>query len=381
MSAVDWLRERLSDRTLFDHSCQPPERLSTRIPPDYLRRCFLPESLPDTLRQTPYTVAYRLALRWLAQCLGCDPTEEAILHARAERSFEEYVQLLAEDARLGPACALSSADERVYSPTEWAALVQRPVAELVAVEPLAEKLLPHCTSWDELRTLLAQALAEAVGRGAVALVSDFPRRTSLAIQPIDVATADRSFYEVRAEMDAGLFEQLHHRRLLYALFWVALEVAAELTIPLQLVLPRHPTRDPHADDPAYLRTVLDEPRYQHVPIVLVSPLRLHPHATALARQYPQVLLDPGPSFLAYPGLASATIRELVTSVPTLKLLASTGGHFLPEHQWFVARVWRLALVEALGSLVEDGLLTLAEAEMDAMLILAGNAQRTYRFPR
>jgi hypothetical protein len=381
MSAVDWLRERLSDRTLFDHSCQPPERLSTHIPPDYLRRCFMPESLPDTLRQTPYTVAYRLALRWLAQCLGCDPTEEAILHARAERSFEEDVQLLAEDARLGPACALSSADERVYSPTEWAALVQRPVAELVAVEPLAEKLLPHCTSWDELRTLLAQALAEAVGRGAVALVSDFPRRTSLAIQPIDGATADRSFYEVRAELDAGLFEQLHHRRLLYALFWIALEVAAELTIPLQLVLPRHPARDPHADDPTYLRTVLDEPRYQHVPIVLVSSLRLHPHAIALARQYLQVLLDPGPSFLAYPGLASSTIRELVTSVPTLKLLASTGGYFLPEHQRFVARVWRLALVEALGSLVEDGLLTLAEAEMDAMLILAGNAQRTYRFPR
>ncbi|GBD22229.1 hypothetical protein HRbin28_02707 [bacterium HR28] len=380
MSARDWLHERLADRPLFDHSCTPPQRLAPRIPAGYFHRCFLPDALPDAQRSAPFTLPYRLALRWLAELLGCDPTEQAVLAARAERSLDEYERLLADDARLGPCCAIVAEDEMTRSPTEWAAIIQRPIGSLVPIEPLAERLLPHCSSWDELRTLFAQSLAEAVGRGALGFVSDFPQRTSLAIQPVDVATADRSFYEVRAEIDAGSFRQLQHRRLLYALFWVALEVAAELSIPFQILLAQGSARDPHADDPSLFQIVLDEPRYQHVPLVFVSAVRLHPHALALARRYPHLYLDPGPAFLSRPSEAPALLRELLASVPTTKLLASTGGQFLPERQWFVARMWRHAIVRAFGALIDEGLSTLADAETDATLLLYGNAQRIYRFP-
>ncbi len=380
MSARDWLHERLVDRPLFDHSCTPPQRLTSRIPADYLRRCFLPDALPDAQRFAPSTLPYRLALRWLAELLGCDPTEQAVLTARAQRSPDELERLLADDACLGPCCAIVAEDEMIRSPTEWADIIQRPIGSLVLIEALAERLLPHCSSWDEFRTLFAQSLAEAVGRGALGFVSDFPRRTSFAIQPVDVATADRSFHEVRAEIDAGSFEQLQHRRLLYALFWVALEVAAELSVPLQIHLAQGSARDPHANDPSLFQAVLDEPRYQHVPLVLVSAIRLHPHALALARRYPHLYLDPGPAFLSRPSEAPAMLRELLAGVPTIKLLASTGGQFLPEHQWFVARIWRSAIVRAFGSLIDEGLGTLADAETDAALLLYGNAQRIYRFP-
>ncbi|MDW8060039.1 MAG: hypothetical protein RMK01_08195 [Thermomicrobium sp.] len=381
MSAADWLRERLADQVLFDQHCTPPQRLEPRLPTGFLARCFLPDALPEAQQDAPYTATYRLALRWLAELLDCDPIEQAVLDARAARSSATYARLLADDARLGPMCAVESDDEHVYRPAEWAELVDRPLATLLPIEPLAERLLPHCDSWDDLRTLFARALAEAIGRGARGLVSDFPLRTSLAIHPIDVATADRSFYEVRAEIDAGTFTRLEHRRLLYGLLWVALEVAAELTVPLHLTLGAHPTRDPHGDDPAFLRPLFDEPRYQHVPIVLVATARLHPHAVALARHYPHCSVAPGPAFLLEPAAATSILRDLLASVPTTRVLASTGGAFLPEQQWFVARLWRRALVHALGTLVDEDVLTPAEAETDASLVLAGNAQRLYRFPR
>ncbi len=380
MSATDWLRERLADRTLLDHHCTPPARLDQRLPSGYLAACLLPEGGADTRRDAPYTVTYRLALRWLAELLDCDPTEPAILEARARFSRQAYARLLADDARLGPACCLEADDERIPPPREWSDVVGRPMLALQPVEPVAERLLPHCGSWDELRTLFAQALAEAIGRGARGLVSEFPARTSLAIQPVDVATADRSFYEVRAEIDAGTFEGLTHRRLLYALFWVALEVTAELTVPLHITLGINRTRDPHGDDPALLRPVFEEPRYRHVPIVLVGHARFHPHTPALARAYPHCYHSPGPAFLVEPAAASEMLRTLLASVPATRLLAATGGEFLPERHWFVARLWHHALVRALGTLAEDGFLTLAEAESDAVLVLSGNAQRLYRFP-
>ncbi|MCS7050485.1 MAG: amidohydrolase, partial [Thermomicrobium sp.] len=374
------LRERLADRPLFDHHCTPPERLGSRLQARHLRRCFLPEALPDALDGASAVLPYRLALRWLADLLDCDPTEQAILEARANRAPEEYERLLADDALLGPACAVTDDSEALRAVTEWQEILQRPIGSLVPIEPLAERLLPHCASWDDLRTLFARSLAERIGRGALGFVSDFPRRTSLAIQPIDVATADRSFYEVRAEIDAGDVVRLEHRRLSYALFWTALEVAAELSVPVHVVLDYSLTRDPHADDPALFRVVLDEPRYHHVPLVFVSAVPLHPHALALARRYPHLYLDPGPSFLAYPDQAPSMLQTLLASVPTTKLLASTGGALLPERQWFVAKVWRLALLRAFGSLVDEGLTTLADAEADANLILHGNARRLYRFP-
>jgi len=380
MSATDWLRERLADHVLFDQHCTPPERLDQRLPVGFLARCFLPDAPSAGLQDAGFVLAHRLALRWLAELLDCDPVEPAIVEARAGYPSNHYARLLADDARLGPLCCVDHEDERVYRPAEWAQLVDRPVATLVPIEALAERLLPHCNSWDEFRTLFAQTLAEAIGRGARGLVSDFPFRTSLAIQPVDVATADRSFHEVRAEIDAGSFERLAHRRLLYAVFWVALEVAAELTVPLHVLIGSSLTRDPHSDDPALFRPVFDEPRYQHVPIVLVSYAHLHPHTVALARHYPNAHLAPGPAFLVEPATASDMLRQLLASVPTTKVLASTGGAFLPERQWLVARLWRSALVRALGVLVDEGFITPAEAETDATLILAGNAQRLYRFP-
>ncbi len=380
MTAVDWLQERLSDRYLFDQHCLPPQRLRTALAPEYWRRWLLPEVPPEALRDVPLTLTYRMALRWLAELLGCDPTEAAILEARATFTPERYERLLADDARLGPCCTPRVEDETVRTPSEWSAIVERPVATLLPIESLAERLLPYTSSWDDFRTIFAQSLAEALATGAVGLVSDFPLRTSLAIHPVDMVTAERSFHEVRAEIEGGTFPGLLHRSLLYAIFWQAFEVAAELTVPIQIVLGTSTARDPHAHDPVLLRPVLDEPRYRHVPIVLIGRTRLHPRTVDLVRTYPQLYCDPGPSLCSEPGQAAFQLRDLLSSVPTTRLLASTGGQLLPERQWFVARLWRRALYEALGSLVEDACLTLAEAETDAIRIMSENAQRLYRFP-
>lgn len=381
MSTGEWLKERLSDQMLFDHYCTPPHRFRSKLPLEFLRQGLLPDASPATLSEAPFTLGYRLAIRQLANLLTCDPTEQAILEARAQRHPASYIRLLADDARLGPCCVQVSEDEAVLTPNEWSEMIQRPVAQAQPIEPLAERILPHCSTWDEFRTLFAQALAESLGRGAIALSSDFPQRTSLAIHPVDLTTAERAFSEVRAAHDTGMPPTLQHRTLLYAIFWVALEVAAELNTPLQVVLDSTGTRDPHADDPALFRSVLEEPRYQHVPIILITHTGFHPHIVPLVRHYSHLFCDPGPSFLRQPVKAARLLRDLVTSIPTSKLLASTGGALIPERQWFVAKLWHDSLHLILGFLIDRGYLTLAEAESDARTILAGNAQRVYRFPR
>ena len=390
MDTAAVLREHLAEFVLLDHHCHAPRRLRQRLQPEHLRRPFTESSDPAMLEHVPHTVVYRLLLRWLSALLGTDPTEQAVLEARAQYDEAAYHRLLADDARLGPCYDDYLFDtERCYSPSEWAALLGRPVVPVIRIETVAEQLLPEAESWADFRRRFSQELA-ARGIEAAGFKSIAAYRGGLAIEPVDLATAEQAFREVRAELDAlrvssGEAEwsarpvfRLTHRPFIDALLWEALEVAAELSRPVQfhvglgdddVVLPQ--------SDPTLLRPIFREARYRHVPIVLLHCYPFVRQAAYLASIYPNVYVDLGLTLPLAAGEGAHLVRTALGLAPASKLLASTDGHELPEFQWLAARLWREALAQALGGLVDDGLLTLADALEVAGMVLAANAQRIY----
>lgn len=384
MHTRDYLDEHIAEMPLVDHHCHAPLRLRQQIKAAHLRQPFTESTIPDVVEQdVPHTVAYRAMIRWLASLLGTDPIEHAVLEARARYEPPAYHRLLADDARLAACCDdYLYEEERCYSPGEWAELIGRPVHPVVRIETVAECLLPQVGSWDELRERFSQELVAAAARGTVAFKSIAAYRSGLEIQRVDAASADEAFLQVIADLDAGAFSRLEHKTLIDALLWEALEVAAELGLPLQLhvglgdddvFLP--------TSNPTLLRALFQEERYRHVPIVLLHCYPYIREAAYLASIYPNAYVDLGLTLPLAAGEATDLVRAALGLAPASKLLASTDGHGLPEFQWFAARLWRTTLTRVLSGLVDDDLLTEAEALEVAAMILHANAERIYPVER
>jgi len=384
MPASEWLAEPIADIRLLDHHCHAPQRLRQEIMARHLRQPFTESTAPEVVDlDVPQAIAYRAMLRWLARLLGTDPTEPAVLAARARYEAPSYHRLLADDARIA-ACFDDYLydEERCYSPAEWADLIGRPVRPIVRIETVAERLLPDARSWDDLRHRFGHELATAAARGAVGLKSIAAYRSGLQIERVDAASADRAFLETIAEIDAGSFRRLEHKTLIDALLWEAVEVAAELGLPLQLhvglgdddvFLP--------SSDPTFLRPLFQEERYRHVPLVLLHCYPYVRQAAYLASIYPNAYVDLGLTLPLAAGDAASIVREALGLAPTTKILASTDGHSLPEFQWFAARLWRASLIQVLGALVDEALLAQTEALEIAARILHANAERIYPVER
>jgi uncharacterized protein len=379
-ATVDRLREQIADIPLLDHHCHAPLRLPPRIDSATLRAPFTESTDPDVQNSdVPQTIGYRAMIRWLAGLLGCDPTEHAVIEARSGYEAQMYHQLLADDAGLGTFYSdYLFAQEHIYSTEEWSVLAGRPVKELLRVETMAERLLPTAHSWDVFRQEFASALAAAYAHGTVGFKSIAAYRCGLDVQRVDGATAATAFDAVRAELEANGSLRLTSRDLINALLWETMEVAAELNLPLQfhvglgdddVFLP--------TSNPTLLRALFQEPRYRHVPIVMLHCYPYVREAAYLASIYPNAYVDLGLTFTLSSSHCAALLAEALGTAPASKVLASTDGHSVPEFQWFAGRLWRSSLTKTLAEIVDDDLLTEPEAIEFAALILHGTSERIY----
>lgn len=375
------LAAQIAEMPLLDHHCHAPLRLPQAISAPEFRAPFTESALAEVqVNDVPETLAYRAMLRWLASLLSCEPNEDAVLAARAEYEPEAYHRMLADDAGLGTLLADHLfAEAHSYAPEEWATLIGRPVHRVLRVETVAERLLPAATSWEALRQEFSQSLVTSASRGVVAFKSIAAYRSGLDVQPVDAATASAALDAVRAEIEAGEFTRLTNKPLIDALLWETLEVAAQLSLPLQfhvglgdddVVLP--------ASNPTLLRAVFREPRYRHVPIVLLHNYPYVREAAYLASIYPNAYVDLGLTVpLAGPD-CDALIREALGLAPVSKVLASTDGHGTPEFQWFAARLWRVSLARVLDAIIEADMMDHGEAVAVASRVLHANAETLYR---
>lgn len=378
----DRLREQISEIPLLDHHCHAPLRLTGSLDPVTLRATFT-ESADGVVQEqdVPGTSGYRLMIRWLSELLSADPIEHAVLQARAEYEPAEYHRLLADDARLGPLYNDYLFQQRqCYSSAEWEEMTGREVRGLLRIETLAEQIVFQSATWDDFRQEFSQALAASKAENGAGFKSIAAYRTGLEIQPVDAATASEAFEEYRSEVERadGDRVRLANKPLIDALIWETLEVAAELELPLQfhVALGDDDVYLP-TSNPVLLRSIFQEPRYRHVPVVMLHCYPFIREAAYLTSIYPNAYVDLGLTVPLAGSSCPALIDEAIGVAPAHKILASSDGHAVPEFQWFAARLWRSALVQVLANVVDQDFMTEREAVETAAMILHANSEQIY----
>jgi uncharacterized protein len=347
------------------------------------RRAFTESADPSMPREhVATTVFYRRLIHTLAGFFDCEPEEETVLAARAQRDTTEIVGAMLRAANV----------EALLIDTGYPPSVEvLPIAELedlggcrigpmLRLETLMERLVAEHGSLGEVREALDAELDDVRGRGYVALKSIVAYRTGLDIREWPGEEAEASLREFRRAAREGSW-RLAHKPLLDTLLHTAFAAAARQEIPVQFhVGYGDPDTDLRLGNPLHLRAVLEKRNYKGMPVVLLH--ECYPYTREggyLAAVYENVYLDIsyGIPFLGYGEMLSFT-RAALGVAPTSKLMYSSDGIGVPELHWMGATDGRRALGQALGELVAHGELRLSQAEAAGEAVLRGNALRLYR---
>ncbi len=374
----------LSGIPIIDNHCHGLYRDQEPFDPPAWRR-FFTESRDSGMPRdhVPNTIFYRRMLRDLAGFFGCEPLEESVLAARRARDRGELTGALLRAAHIDTLLVDGGypPPERVLPDAELARISGCRVLPVLRLEMLMERLIAEHDTLDGVREALGTSLSDLRGQGYVALKSIAAYRTGLDIRRWQGEEAERAFAAARREaLEPGSW-RLTHKPLLDTLLHVALLEAARQEIPVQFHVGYGDSdTDLFLGIPLLLRSVLEDPAYRGLPVVLLH--ACYPYTREggyLASIYEQVYLDLsyGIPFLGY-GEMLAFTRTALGIAPVSKLLYSSDGVSVPELHWSGALNGRRVLGAALGELVDQGELSGPEAEAAGAAILAGNARRLYR---
>jgi uncharacterized protein len=347
------------------------------------RRAFTESADPRMPREhVASTAFYRRLIRTLAEFFGCEPDEETVLAARAQRDPPELTAELLRAANIETLLIDTGypPPEAVLQGADLARLGDCRTEPMVRLETLMERLLAEHDSLEEAKEALAAALYDVRGQGYVALKSIAAYRTGLNVREWPAEDAVASLREFRLAAGEGQ-ARLAHKPLVDTLLHVAFAEAARQEVPLQFhVGYGDADTDLLLGNPLHLRAVLERQEYRSMPVVLLH--ECYPYTREggyLAAIYENVYLDLsyGIPLLGYGEMLSFT-HEALGVAPISKLLYSSDGIGVPELHWMSAIDGRHVLGQALEELVAHGELSIAEAEAAGEDVLRGNAVRLYR---
>ena len=326
---------------------------------------------------TVTAVHYVWAIRQLAGVLECDPTEEAVLAARAALSQEQL------DARFLRAANIAwlLVDDGYPDPADVEdreGLARRggfKVGWVERVESVAERLAAEGEKFALFDEALRAHLASARARGVCGLKTVAAYRSGLAIGWHDREDVHAAYKRTRRMPRPRVSEQ----PLVDHIVALTMEAAAEQDLPVQF---HTGYGDSDADlllaNPLHLAPLLR--RFPSVAVVMLH--GSYPYtreAAALAATYPNAYVDVS---YAIPFLTSselyAVTHQAVGAAPAARIMYSSDAVGLPEQHWLGAVRGRRALGAALGDLVALGDITAGQARSLAELVLRGNAERVYR---
>ena len=347
------------------------------------RRNFTESADPGMPRDHVASTAFYLRLiRALAGFLDCEPDEETVLAARAEKDARELVGALLWAANVETLLLDTGypPPEKVLPGAELARLGDCRVEPMLRLETLMERLIAEHDSLEEAKEALVVALDDVRGQGYAALKSIAAYRTGLNIRGWSREEAEASFDEFQGAVREGS-ARLNHKPLLDTLLHAALAEAARQEVPVQFHVGYGDTdTDLLLGDPLHLRAVLEKPEYRGMPVVLLH--GCYPYTRKggyLAAVYENVYLDLsyGIPLLGFAEMLSFT-REALGVAPISKLLYSSDGIGMPELHWMGATDGRRVLSQALEELVAHGELSISQAEAAGEEVLRRNAIRLYR---
>jgi hypothetical protein len=343
------------------------------------------------LRRNP--VYFRHLVTQMAELLGCGPELEQVVAARNEavRAGEgAYVR------RLFGACGLVGLVPDMGYPqppldvAEFRRHVPASIAPVFRIEPLIVELVLARLDWPEFRQRFEEALSQALGRqGYCALKSVIAYRTGL-----DVSPDNRSEHRGRSAYDALLRRSPETlgpllgptqvapdlKQLREFLLCRAMELCLEYGAPMQL----HTGIGDHEINlglcrPSLLMDLLRVPAFRACRVVLVhGGYPYQAEAGYMANVLPRVYCDVSEGVPFSGGAARRIYAEMLEMAPLHKVMYGSDGLAVPETYYVGAKLGKRALALALDDLVEGGLLSTAEAERAASMILAENARALYR---
>ncbi len=378
MAALD-----LTHIPLADNHCHGIYREQQMADGAAWRRHFTESSEPTTQREhVTTTLFYQRLLNAMARFFSCEATEEAILAARQRYSASELVQNYLRDAQIATLFVDKGHPpaETVYGDDELASLAGCRVAPILRVEVLMQELIAAESSLTTVSERLRDQLHDVRAQGYVALKSVAAYRGGLHIRRWSDDEVTAAFAAARDEVSARGSVRLGHRPLLDTLLHVVFEEAARQALPIQFHTGYGDTdADMLLANPLHLRSILEDPAYRAMPVVLLHESYPYTRQGAyLAAVYDNVYFDLsyGIPFLGQDEMLTFT-RAAFGVAPYSKLVYSSDGIGVPELHWLSAHNGRRILGKALGELVSGGELSHAHAEQAAHAILHDNATRLY----
>jgi uncharacterized protein len=343
-----------------------------------------PRMRADAVAATTY---YRRLVREMADVLGCESTESAVIAARAARGADAVLDLLWSQAHIGTLVLdtgfPADTEGRLVPHDQLARAGGLRVAPILRVELTMQALIAALPSLAAVSEGVRAAVSSLRQDGYVGLKSIIAYRTGLAVCEWPDDAVLTAFRQAKAEAQAYGHVRLTHKPLLDTLLLVALEEAAAHEVPVQFHTGYGDTdADVRLANPLHMRWLLENPALRSLPFVLLH--ESYPYtreAAILAAQYGNVYLDLdyGIPFLGQAELLSVT-RAALAVAPSARLLYSSDGVYVPEVHWSAARWGRRLLGQALGEMVENGECSVGEAERIGRDVLATNAQRLYGLP-
>ena len=365
----------------IDHHCHPLRRWPFQLSAVELRGAFT-EALDPQLAEhhVVHTVAYRDAIRRIARELQCDSNEAAILAYRNAADPGDYARRLL--ARTATAVMLvddgfATGESFTLPEQEQAiAITQR---QIIRLETVAENLIHYANDPREWFDAVRAALRADVGRGAVGVKTICAYRATLKLQPVDTDALGVAFSAMRVRAQHGQHPRLSGSALCHALLFEAALECRALDVPLQVHCGfGDPDEDLAETSPLGLRPLFTDPTYRGLRVALLHCYPYHREAAYLCSVFPDVYMDLSLT-IPFAGLEGGrAMREALGLCPTSKLLYASDASRYPEVFLVAATAHREALAEALGELVDRGIMDITTAANAGRQVLAENAKRVYR---
>ncbi|MER6298791.1 amidohydrolase family protein [Kitasatospora sp. NPDC001539] len=362
---------------LVDHHCHSV--VAAELADDALAGLLTESDRPPAPGCSPFDSALGLAVRrWCPPALGlpAHTTAADYLARRRELGAAEATRrLLAAaglDTYLVDTGLTTAAGQELLPLTELAGVTGAAVREVVRLETVAEAVTADAGDWPRA---VGEALAAAAA-GAVAVKSVLAYRHGLAApaeRPPHAAVVAAAGRRLR-----GGRERLTDPVLLHHLLWTAVDVCADLGLPIQLHTGfGDPDLTLHRADPSLLTDFIRAAEPSGVPLVLLHAYPYHRQAAWLAQAFPTVHTDLGLT-ASYTGpRVAAVLGEMLELAPFGKLLFSTDAYGLPELFLVGAAQFRHGLGGLLAEWRADGACSEADAQRLAGMVAAGNARRLY----
>jgi hypothetical protein len=360
----------------------PPSGFAARV--TMLGMCVLtsggdPAAYGEVLERATASTPLALALlSRLGDHLGCEPTNDAVSTARAERLRADpsgYLQELWRDARIEGLVVDEGFPLPIIPAAELAREAGIAVHRVVRIEPWIAEERDGALGYDELEDALSARLEAAAAAGAVAFKSVIAYRTGLDVTRPSAADARAAFTRWRA--DDFRETRAHAKPVRDRLLERTLDVASANGVPVHI---HSGGGDPdslvaHAR-PAGLFDLLK--RHPQQPVLLIhAGWPWTDEAAFMASILPHVYLDLS---IGIPWASLAMDRLIETALgvaPPAKVLYGSDEASEPEVAWFAAHVAREALGRVLGTAVERRWLTRPQAAGIGEDVLAGNCRRLH----